>query len=460
MHPTLMITHFIRTTTAIFAIAFSPGIFANIVAFDFDPVPLPVTPNVVITVPYDEEGLRLTMTVGGNPVSGFYMPAATNTYFSGVKAMVPPFYSNGPTVMNLFSPTGRRFTVKSVTLHPQQVISSDVTFTGSYAGNSYQQTHSTGTNLAGITSTFNMNFQRISNLSWSLVPIGGGFVNRHQVSSIVVEFDGVLTTSSALTFTESSGTAAIPIQLAAPRSTDTTLTWQIAAGTATQGTDYTLPGGNSTGSITIPAGQTQALLNVPLTNDTTAESPETFQVIFSAPPVGTGFPGNAATISSTVTIASDDGITDFQGWMTTHSLPANSQPADDANNDGISNIECWLHKLNPAGINPASWIARRGTFTGMASNDPGMVMILPNPLPNDVKVVFSESTNLNGFIPVATRSGFGLGSVWTGPAAGRVIENTTFSSRTVTLRAQIPSGPRPTLFMRLSYELTGSSSAE
>lgn len=460
MHPTLMITQLIRTTAAIFAIACSPGTFANIVAFDFDPLPLPAGPSVSVASPYDEDGLRLSISSGGNPVSSFFLIGATSSSFTGVKAMAPPPILSGPTVMSLFSPSGRRFTVKSVTLHPNQMISSDVTFTGSHAGISFQQTHSTGTNPAGITHTFDSNFQRISNLSWTLFANSGGFFNRHQISSIVVEFDGVLTASSTLIFTESSGTAGIPIQLSAPRSTDTTLTWQIAAMTATQGTDYSLPGGNSTGSITIPAGQIQALLNVPLVNDTTAESPETFQVTFSAPPSGTGFPGNAATISSTVTIASDDGITDFQGWMTTHSLPANSQPADDANNDGVSNIECWLHKLNPAGINPASGIARRGTLTGMASNDPGMVMILPNPLPNDVKVVFSESTNLNDFIPVATRSGFGLGSVWSGPAAGRVMESNTLSSRTVTLRAQIPSGPRPTLFMRLSFELTGNSSAE
>ena len=57
------------------------------------------------------------------------------------------------------------------------------------------------------------------------------------------------------------------------------MSYATSAGTATAGSDYT----TTSGTLTIAAGETSGTINVPVTNDTDAESLETFTVTLSNP---------------------------------------------------------------------------------------------------------------------------------------------------------------------------------
>jgi Calx-beta domain len=427
---------------------------AEIVNLDLDALPIPTGSFSPHGTPYDEQGLRLSSST-----SGITLVGPLSSSFTGTKAYFPTLLGSSTITMQLFSPAGRRFTVKSATIHPFYAgASASIPFAGAWGGNVFTQSHATGTALAGTTVTFNSNFQRIGNLSWQMT-YSGGLYNRFQISSIVVEFDGEMTTPAAITVAEAAGTAAVPVSLDSPRSTDTTVTWEVTAITATQPADFTFPGGSSAGTVTIPAGQTAAVVNVPIINDTANESPETFRVSFTAPSAGVLFPAAAGVMNAVVTIASDDGVTTFPNWMTAHGLTSTVAAADaDPNGDGISNIECWLFRLNPAGPNPSAWMARRAVMNG-GSADPGLRFVVPTPLPSDVRIIFSQSADLGSWTEQTRRTGFGLGSLWTGSGAARVIESSGSSGRTITLRASVPTGQRPKLFLRNTYEYVSGGGA-
>lgn len=420
---------------------------AEIVEFDLDLVPMPTSGSVSLSLPYHEQGLRLDSSISSCFVVGPFSNA-----FTGAKAFTPASQANGQaTTMQLYSPAGRFFAVRSATIHPYtngQAV--NVGFTGTFNGFGSIQSHSTGTALAGTTVTFNSNFNRIGNLSWQMTSTGGIY-QRFQISRLVIEFDGTLTTSP-ITVAEAAGTAAVPIRLDSPRTTATTVNWELTGITATQPADFTFPGGSATGTITIPAGQTVGFVNVPIVNDTATESPETFRVRFTAPSTGVYFPGGNGFLDATVTIASDDGVTTFPNWMTAHGLAGNATDPDaDPNGDGIPNIECWLFRLNPAGPNPPTWLSRRAAMSG-GSTDPGLTLTVPTPLPSDVRIILSQSTDLGSWSEQTRRTGFALGSLWTGSGAARVIESNSAAGRTITVRASVPVGRRPKLFLKNTYE--------
>ncbi|NJM36796.1 MAG: hypothetical protein HC845_02375 [Akkermansiaceae bacterium] len=425
---------------------------AEIVEFNLDQVPLPTGQIGTINLPYTEEGLRLSSDLSFASIVG-----PTSPRYTGVKALTPGSYATGEDVnFSLVSTTGRPFAVRSVTLHPWAAgTARNLNFTGWFNGNGYNQVQSTGTALAGITSTFNANFNRVTNLQWRHVRVGGVY-QTFQISSIVVEFDGVLTTPTELVVNEAAGTVRVPVSLAHPRTTDTELIREIAAITATQGTDFTLPGGVNFAPVTILAGQTTAYVDVPIVNDATTEGIETFRVTFSSNTPAAAFAGGANFGSCDVKIASDDGVSTFPNWMTAHGLTnAAAAATADPNGDGISNIECWLLRLNPAGPNPPAWLWRRAVMSG-GSNDPGLTFVVPTPLPSDVRIIFSQSTDLSSWSEQTRRTGFALGSLWTGSGSARVIESNNQAGRTITLRASVPTGQRPKLFIRNGYEYVPS----
>ena len=420
---------------------------AEIVEFDLDQVPMPTSGSVALALPYNEQGLRLESSV-----SSCFVVGPISNAFTGVKAFTPATLSSGQAVtMSIYSPAGRPFAVRSATIHPYtsgQAV--NIVFTRFLNGNGSTQGQSTGTALAGTTVTFNSAFERCGNLSWQMTSTGGIY-QRFQISRIVVEFDGTLTTSSFMV-AEAAGTAAVPIQLDSPRTTDTTVNWEVTGLTASQPGDFTFPGGSSTGTVTIPAGQTVAFVNVPIVNDSSNESPETFRVRYTTTAPGVLFPGGNGFLDATVTIASDDGVTTFPNWMAALGLTSTAAAADaDPNGDGISNIECWLFRLNPAGPNPPAWLARRAVMSG-GGDDPGLTFFVPAPLPSDVRMILSQSTDLATWTEQTRRTGFGLGSLWTGSGSARVIESSSAAGRTITLRASVPVGRRARLFLRNTYE--------
>ena len=96
---------------------------------------------------------------------------------------------------------------------------------------------------------------------------------------------------------ESAGTYEITVELDSERTTDVVLSYTVS-GTATSGSDYTAP----SGTVTIPAGQTSAVIRVPITDDTANEIAETIIVTISSSDdydIGTG--------TFTLTINSDPG---------------------------------------------------------------------------------------------------------------------------------------------------------
>ena len=153
---------------------------AEIVNFDLDALPIQTGLFTSQTTPYDEQGLRLSSSTGGISLIG-----SSNNSFCGTMAYIPYLLGSTSITMQLFSPTGRRFTVKSATIHPYYSgASATIPFTGGWGGNLYSQSHATGTALAGVTVNFNSNFQRVGNLSWQMT-YSGGLYNRFQISSIV-----------------------------------------------------------------------------------------------------------------------------------------------------------------------------------------------------------------------------------------------------------------------------------
>ena len=85
------------------------------------------------------------------------------------------------------------------------------------------------------------------------------------------------------------------VKLSRPATTDLTFDYQTVDGTAIAGVDYTAVNG----TLTIPAGQTEAAIQVPVSDDFDLEADETFDL--SITPQGGG-----ETVTATATIISDD----------------------------------------------------------------------------------------------------------------------------------------------------------
>ena len=97
------------------------------------------------------------------------------------------------------------------------------------------------------------------------------------------------------------GNAQLTVTLSRAASSDVTMSYATSANTATAGSDYT----TTSGTLTIAAGETSGTINVPVTDDTTAESLETFTVTLSNP--------NNATLarsSATVSIVDNEKFID------------------------------------------------------------------------------------------------------------------------------------------------------
>jgi hypothetical protein len=91
----------------------------------------------------------------------------------------------------------------------------------------------------------------------------------------------------------------LTIQLTEAQATAVVVNYATSNGTASAGSDYTA----KSGTVTIPAGQTQGTFNVVVTGDSTGESDETFTVRLTSATSGVLLNPAAAT----VTIVNDDG---------------------------------------------------------------------------------------------------------------------------------------------------------
>ena len=80
---------------------------------------------------------------------------------------------------------------------------------------------------------------------------------------------------------------------------------------------------------------------------------------------------------------------------------------------------------------------------------------VPTPLPSDVRMIFEENAALStAWTEQARRTGFDLGSLWTGTGSSRVAEvNNGSTSRTITCGASLTTRQRARAFFRMKYAL-------
>ena len=103
-----------------------------------------------------------------------------------------------------------------------------------------------------------------------------------------------------LTVGEGDGIGTFTVTLDQTSSGDITIEYSTSSGTATDGTDYT----GTTGTLTIPAGQTTGVVTVPITDDSTDEVTETATITLGNP---VGATLNADTTSADFVITDNDG---------------------------------------------------------------------------------------------------------------------------------------------------------
>jgi len=84
---------------------------------------------------------------------------------------------------------------------------------------------------------------------------------------------------SNTTLVENAGYATFGVTLNNPFSEDVSIPWNTVGGSAAAGSDFT----SSSGSLTIPAGQTSGTISVPINNDSDDETDETFSVQLGTP---------------------------------------------------------------------------------------------------------------------------------------------------------------------------------
>ncbi len=405
----------------------------------------PANSEFQIANPWIEDGMQLscqdfstsalTQMVIRNNDNFFYK---TGVKSPSAKWSVARFFFHHP----IYTP----FTMKSIRLFPFGGTST-VTFTGLKSDGSapVTVTLSTGSSVAGVVHQFPSNFNGLSTLRWTVNNNNSGF-GYHQFDDLVSELAPTITVPQSLTLSEGSGVNTISLARESGYSGTITLTPTIS-GSATHSSDYScslLPansveftGSNSTASFTF-----QSLV------DTLNESPETVIITWpSSPNYVLSHP------TTTITIGDTNG-SGFADYMSGHGLTANDTLANaDPNGDGISNIESYLHRINPAGPSPTAWRARRASYMLATGNVPALQMIIPSPLPSDVRLIFEESTGLTNWSEQTRRSGFGVGSLWTGTGASRVIESNNFTARTITFPSSQNRSSRPAAFLRMKYEL-------
>jgi hypothetical protein len=96
-----------------------------------------------------------------------------------------------------------------------------------------------------------------------------------------------------------------------------------------------------------------------------------------------------------------------------------TNPDANPNSGGVSNIESWLCKINPAGPSPQAWLDRRGAFVFDAAKRPALRFTVPAPFTSDVQMIFEETTAPSAWTEQARRTGWAVGSLWTGPGSAR-----------------------------------------
>lgn len=98
------------------------------------------------------------------------------------------------------------------------------------------------------------------------------------------------------------GVASFTVSLSSATSADVTVSYENQSGTALSGVDFIA----TSGVLTIPAGQTSAVVSVTVLGDVLVEPSETFTLVFSNPS-GATFNGGGSSLQATGTVVDNDG---------------------------------------------------------------------------------------------------------------------------------------------------------
>jgi hypothetical protein len=191
-----------------------------------------------------------------------------------------------------------------------------------------------------------------------------------------------------VTVSESDGTASFTVTLSAVSAQTITVAYNTSNGTATAGADYT----GATGTLTFAPGTTAQTISVPITNDTTAELSETFNVNLLTPTnatiadnqgVGTITDNDTPSISGARTSSvSEEGLTngivDTIGTTDTTNSVTNTGQFTVSNATGVT--MAVPSGIYTAGGTTITWALTNGnqTLTGSAGAQTVMTVTIDN----------------------------------------------------------------------------------
>lgn len=147
----------------------------------------------------------------------------------------------------------------------------------------------------------------------TLSSVVGGQLGARSVATItIIDDDAPAQTlafsSATASVSEGVGSANLTVTRSGGSTGTVTVSYATGGGSATSGSDFS----STSGTLTFTSGQTTKTISVPITNDSTTESSESFTVSLSSPSGATlGSPS-----SSTVTIVDDDGTSTVLGFST------------------------------------------------------------------------------------------------------------------------------------------------
>ncbi|MGJ8695540.1 MAG: hypothetical protein ACSHYF_04430 [Verrucomicrobiaceae bacterium] len=434
----------LRPLTACLLTSFACG---SEVSMTFDSLPLSANPNLnLFANPWTENGMILTCK---HPTNASLMEIGTFGQTS--TRHVPTIAATSKWSISKFTyarEDGGPFTMKSIKLHPYTPGSGGtVLFTGvkQGGGSAVHATFSTGTNIAGIVQTFPATFDNLESLSWE---VGNNQPNKayHQFDALIAEVPALLSIPEEITLSEGHSGFELPLILSASLPQNSTINYDVS-GTAIWPDDYTRSLGVS-GAIMIPSGTTRVNPIFNIAADTLDESPETIVITWT---FGSGdyFLANNTTIFT----IGDTNANSYPDYVAGHGLTnINASAGADPNGDGFSNIEAYVHRFNPAGPSPAGWQDRLPRFTTnilRSGTYPALTYTVPNPLPEDVRFNIYQSKNLQQWNLIGSRTGYRVGSLWTG---GTLIQdNANAAGRSITARSADPIEGNPGQTLKVEY---------
>lgn len=416
----------------------------------FSSINTPPNANTSVPNPWNESLMTLScfQVSSNNPTSMVIRRFSSSD--TGIKSVSAQFVTAR---FVLTARSGSPFKMNSIELFPINgggSTSSSVTFTGkktaTAGGGNVTVTLTTGTSLNGLVHSFPANFTELDELTWTVNNNQPGF-GYHQFDNIEVELPNIVTVPEDITLSEGSG----PIDLHLQRDPDATGTLGFTpslAGTATSGIDYQV----SSLAFTFNASTNSIPFTVEALLDNLNESPETIIIQWPSSPSY-----NPTRETTTVTLGDTNGV-GFPDYMAGHGLIGNEAlPEADPNDDGITNLEAYTFRLNPAGPWPAAWRDRLPRFTTRAVGGfarPAITWQIPAPIPSDVRFTVTESSALTNWNTVAQRNGYGLGSLWSG-ATGSAVSDSGSPRIVIVPGTQPITGPDKS-FLRLGLEYVSS----